>query len=170
MMSRNFTPEQTLIDRLAADDTTAFEELSRRYCYSLYTYCMSKLNSSEDAKRIVRNIFIALWEDRQSLPIDFSISLHLYTEVRKSVVQCVNNKLNKDADISVIEDGVIPGFNVAELQKAKQPVKFDDSNTSNGQHSALRTIRVEEQWWNRYNPSISLKGLKHALQNMLNLW
>ena len=106
-MSRNFTPEQTLIDRLASDDTTAFEELSRRYCYSLYTYCMSKLNSSEDAKRIVRNIFIALWEDRQSLPIDFSISLHLYTEVRKSVVQSLNNKLNKESGISVIEDAYI---------------------------------------------------------------
>ncbi len=79
-MRRNFTPDQTLIDKLLLDDTAAFEELSRRYCYPLYTYCMSKLNSKEDSKRIVRNIFIALWESRSALPVDFSISLHLYTE------------------------------------------------------------------------------------------
>ena len=111
-MSRNFTPEQTLIDRLIFDDTAAFEELSRRYCYSLYSYCMHKLNSSEDAIQIVRNIFIALWEDRYILPANFSMSLYLYMEVRKAVVQCANSRLNNNRDIPGLEKKIIPYFNV----------------------------------------------------------
>jgi DNA-directed RNA polymerase specialized sigma24 family protein len=170
MNSRNFTPEQTLLDRLLADDAAAFEELSRRYCYSLYTYCMGKLNSKEDSKRIVRNIFIALWEDRRTLPVNFSLSLHLYTEVRKAVVQCVNNKLNKQGDISVIEEGIIPAFNAIELQKAKQPVKNNYTKKSHTYSSVVKKRSYEEQWWNKYSPAITLKGLKHALQNMLNFW
>jgi hypothetical protein len=58
MMSRNFTPEQDLIDKFLLGDAIAFEELSRRYSFPLYSYCLDKLNSPEDAKRIVRTIFI----------------------------------------------------------------------------------------------------------------
>lgn len=168
MNSRNFTPEQTLLDRLSANDTAAFEELTRRYCYSLYTYCISKLESKEDAKRIVRNIFIALWEDRHLVPADFSLSLHLYTEVRKAVVQCINNKLTKEADITVIEENIIPGFSALELQKAKQPVTAIYTKKSGTQSSVTSKRSYEESWWGKYAPAIHLKGLKHALQNMVN--
>lgn len=167
-MSRNFTPEQTLIDRLLADDTAAFEELSRRYCGSLYTYCMSKLNSSEDSKRIVRNIFIALWENRQFLPLNFSLSLHLYTEVRRSVVQCINNKLNKAPDISVIEEGIITGFEISEFQQAKQPARINYTKKPSDQYSPVTNRKNEEQGWNKFFPAAAFKGLKHVFQNMLN--
>jgi len=165
-MRRNFTPDQTLIDRLLLNDTSAIEELSCRYCYPLYSYCMSKLNSPEDSKRIVRNIFISLWEDRSVLPVDFSISLHLYTEVRKAVVQCINVKLSKESDTSKIENQIIPGFSVIELQKARQPVH--NISESNYHSSDVKKGRYEELWWN--NTAINLKELKHALKNMLNFW
>jgi hypothetical protein len=129
---------------------------------------MSKLNSKEDSKRIVRNIFIALWENRSTLSIDFSISIHLYTEVRKAVIQCINVKLNKEIDISAIEEQIIPGFSVLELQKARQPI-HTISNESNYHTSLIRKGRYEEPWQNKY-PSINLEGLKHALQKMLNFW
>jgi RNA polymerase sigma-70 factor (ECF subfamily) len=158
MMSRNFTPEQTLIDKFLLDDTEAFEELSRRYCYSLYSYCVNKLNSEEDARRVVRNVFISLWESRHRLPFEFSLSVYLYTEVRKAVVQCINSKLNTNTDITAIEEEIIPGFSVDQLQKAKQFVQSDTT-------SVFKERRYEEQI-----SSINLKKLKHAFQNMLNTW
>lgn len=168
MISRNFIPEQALIDRLLADDASAMEELTRRYCYSLYKYCMDKLNSKEDSKRIVRNIFIALWEDRQTLPADFSLSTHLYTQVRKGVVQCINNKLNSTADVSNIEENIIPEFSAKALQKAKQPVTTLYAKKSVHQPSAVMHRSYEESWWGKYTPNVSLKNLKHALLNMVN--
>jgi len=170
MMSRNFTPEQTLIDKLLSNDATALEELSRRYCYSLYSYCMTKLDSPEDAKRIVRNIFISLWENRDILPNDFSISFYLYTEVRKAVVQCINSKLKISTNIPAIEKQIIPGFSVTELQKAKQPVNINSNQKSRYYFSAEKKRNYEEQWWNKFIPAINLKGLKHGLKSMLNLW
>jgi DNA-directed RNA polymerase specialized sigma24 family protein len=170
MMSRNFTPEQTLIDKLPFSDAAALEELSRRYSYSLYSYCMAKLNSPEDAKRIVRNIFISLWENRDRLPDDFSLSVHLYTEVRKAVVQCVNSKLKTSSNIPAIEKQIIPGFSVTELQKAKQPVNKKNNQKSRYYFSAEKNRNYEEQWWNKYMSTINLKGLKHGLKSMLNFW
>jgi hypothetical protein len=172
MISRNFIPEQTLLDRLPFDDTTALEELSRRYCYSLYVYCMSKLNSKEDAKRIVRNIFIALWEDRFSLPVNFSLSLHLYTQVRKAVVQCINTKLNNEKDAMLIEQGIIQGFSATELQKAKLPAANIETKGFNARPTVtiIRRNCQEEQWWKKYNPAVQFKDMKHALKDMLNTW
>jgi len=169
-MSRKFTPEQALIDRLLSDDALAFEELSRRYCYSLYSYCMSKLHSEEDARRIVRNLFISLWEDRYAIPADFSLSLHLYTEVRKAVVQCINAKLNHNKDLPNIEEEIIPGFSAIQLQKAKYPVRNADRIKSRFPLSEVKRQGYEELWWSRYSPSINLKGLRHAFQSVLNLW
>src|SRR5258706_5389222 len=169
MMSRNFTPEQELIDKLPFGDGSALEELSRRYSYSLYSYCMTKLDSQEDAKRIVRNIFISLWENRDRLPDNFSLSVHLYSEVRKSVVQCINSKLKTSINIPVIKNQVIPGFSVSELQKAKQPVHHTTKQKSRYYFPGVKTRNDEQQWWNRFFPVLNLKGLKQGLKTMLNI-
>jgi hypothetical protein len=166
-MSRNFTPDETLIDRLLLDDTSAFEELHHRYCYPLYSYCLSKLNSTIDSKRIVRDIFVELWENRRSLPVGFSISLHLYTEVRKAVVKCVNKKLIDNAEVMRIELEVIPEFKISELQKAMQPVKNTDTELK---HAYPVMRQYDASWWDKYQSHLKLKGIKHAFQNMLNLF
>jgi hypothetical protein len=131
---------------------------------------MSKLNCEEDARRIVRNLFISLWEDRYSIPANFSLSLHLYTEVRKAVVQCINAKLNTNKDLPNIEEEIIPGFSALQLQKAKYPVRNNDRIKSRIPHSEVKSSGYEELWWSRYSPSINLKGLRHAFQNVLNLF
>jgi DNA-directed RNA polymerase specialized sigma24 family protein len=168
MMSRNFTSVQILIDKISSDDAAALEELSRRYCYSLYSYCMTKLNSPEDAKRITRNVFISLWENRDILPDDFSISAFLYTEVRKSVVQCVNSKLKTSTNIPVIEKQILPGFKAAELRKAKQPVTNSSKQKSRNYFPVMEKSNYEEQWWNKYLSAINPKNLVHSLKSMLN--
>lgn len=121
-MSRSYLPDQVLTDRLLMSDTEAFEELYRRYWHSLYSYSNKKLYSSDDARRIVRDIFIQLWEKRHLLPVDFSISEYLYTEIRNAVVICLNEKLNVESINEMIEREVAYGFSVEALQAARQPV------------------------------------------------
>ncbi len=121
-MNRNLTPDQTLIDRLSIDDTAAFEDLYRHYWQSLYLYCLKKLQSPQDAKVIVRTIFIDIWEKRQSLPISFCLSKYLYLEVRKSVIKCLNQKLSVSKDRMSIENRLIAEFSVQSLQAARKPV------------------------------------------------
>jgi len=165
-MSRNFIPEETLIDHLLLDDTAAFEELYHRYCYSLYSYCATKLNSPADAKSIVRDVFIVLWEKRHSLPVDFSLSLYLYQEVRKSVVACINEKLETDKDILGIQTQVIPGFAMVNLQKARRPVKKRYSEIRYLQ-SLTKDKTSNTPWWNQRPAGIGV--IKQVLQKAFNL-
>jgi DNA-directed RNA polymerase specialized sigma24 family protein len=171
-MSRNFIPDESLIDQLLLDDTSAFEELHHRYCYSLYTYCNGKLNSPEDAKSIVRDIFIALWENRHTLPVNFSVSLHLYSSVRKAVVQCLNQKLQDKEDISTIEQAIIPGFKIEQLQQARQFVQYKETSKKSDTITSAPVVnrRYEEQWWKHYSTGINLKGLKYAFQKVMHLF
>lgn len=167
-MSRNFTPDHVLIDQLLMDDTSAFEELHHRYCYSLFTYCMGKVHSIEDSKQIVRDIFISLWEKRYTLPVDFSISLYLYTEVRKAVVKCVNSKLLQTESARVIEKQVLPGFSLDHLQQARQPVRPLKLKPSHNHYSVYHKDSNDMPWWNKYPAGLRMQNIKHALQSMLN--
>lgn len=121
-MSRIVTNDQTLIDRINLDDTDAFEELYRLYWSGLYVYCFKKLQSSEDAKIIVRIIFTELWEKRHSLPVSFSISQYLYEEVRKKVVKRLSEKLADIKSQVAAEKQLLSEFNAQYLQAASLPV------------------------------------------------
>jgi DNA-directed RNA polymerase specialized sigma24 family protein len=122
-MSRNFTSDQVLIDSLRLNDTEAFEELFRRYWHNLYIYSLKKLHSSDDARQIVRDIFKDLWEKRQSWPVNFSLSSHLYAEVRTAVVKCLTQRLAEEVNSQIINEEILPGFSVNSLQQAKMPVR-----------------------------------------------
>ena len=122
-MIRILVEDQTLIDRLSLNDTDAFEELYHRYWSSLYLYCFKKVNSPADARIIVRDIFIDIWEKRNELPVTFSISRHLYEEVRKQVVKSLNQKLADANDAPSVENWLTKEFSVASLQAARNPVR-----------------------------------------------
>ena len=163
-MSRNYKPDALLVDRLVLDDTGAFEELFRRYCLPLYSYCVDKLDSPADAKRITRKIFVGLWEKRHCLPHDFSITCHLYTEVRKAVVQCINDKLSNVDELPAIEEKIIPGFNLIHLKRARRPVR----TASRVAERAAVAAPGDERSWNDYFDSYVLRNVRHAFQKVMN--
>jgi len=169
-MSRNFTPEEILVDQLVINDTQAFEELHHRYCVSLYSYCVGKLNSPTEAKRIVREIFVSLWENRHALPVNFSISIHLYAEVRRKVIESINHKLREEKETSIIEENIIPGFTALQLRKAKQPVKTVFTDRMNIQTGMIHQKEQGHNSLEYYFNSLVLRNLKHAFQRVMHFW
>ena len=159
-MSRTFTPDQELIDRLLLNDTDAFEELYCRYWYSLYTYSVKKLQSSDDARRIVKNIFIDLWETRHSIPANFSVSQHLYTSVRRSVVERLNEKLENADYTEMLEAQIAAGFSVEALQDARKPVVKKQSAPTHSELIRQNTISREEP----RNHVLSMASMKWLYQ------
>lgn len=165
-MSRNFTSDQVLVDQLLSDDTEAFEEIHRRYCFSLYTYCVGKLYAPDDARRIVRDIFIRLWERRQTLPVDFSLQVHLYGEVRRGILDCLNEKLLREEDLPLIELQVLPAFETSQLKNARQPV-ISRRREDEAYH---RPAARNHPWWNQYPAFLNMRGMKLALERVLHIF
>lgn len=140
-MSRNYTSDQELIDSLRNNDTDAFEELFRRYWYNLYIYSLRKLRSSDDARQIVREIFKDLWEKRLTWPANFSLSSHLYAEVRQAVVKSLSQRLTTEINSQTIAEEILPGFSVNSLQQAKLPVSKKHVISKPEEASKKQTLR-----------------------------
>ena len=104
-MSRNFTVDQILADRLVINDTEAFEDIYYRYWYSLYFYCLRKLHSPEDSKQLVLTIFSALWHKRHFLPVSFILAKELYEEGKKEIVKRLSQKLVDVGNLELVETG-----------------------------------------------------------------
>lgn len=158
-MSRNFTSDQQLTDRLYFSDATAFEELYHRYWFSLYNYSFKKLQSSEDAKKVVRDIFVELWKKRELWPLDFSVSQFFYSEVRKAVISMINQKLIDDNKIA---EELILDFSTQGLLQAKLPVRNQVHSTiTNGRQS----INNKEK---KFSSIFNIKWLRHGIVAKLN--
>jgi RNA polymerase sigma-70 factor (ECF subfamily) len=166
-MSRISTNDQTLIDRLSLNDTDAFEELYRHYWHGLYLYCLKKLQSPEDAKKIVRTIFIGIWEQRHTFPVSFVLSRHLYTEVRKMVVKAITEKLADINEQPLIEKRLSTELSVQSLQAARRPVSRR-STVVNKRSELIRqhTGQIEAA---HYSPLDTFRWMFQSFTNKLSL-
>lgn len=107
-MSRNFTADQILTERLVINDTKAFEELYRRYWYSLYFFGLRKLQSREESQHLVQNVFVDLWQQRHSLTASFHLAQSLYEEGKKDIENRLSQKTISINNSDIIEtDGLI---------------------------------------------------------------
>lgn len=166
-MSRIVTNDQTLIDRISLDDTDAFEELYHLYWYGLYIYCLKKLQSSEDAKIIVRTIFTDLWEKRHTIPVSFSLSQHLYEEVRKTVVKRLSEKLADAENQFAIENPFLNEFGAQYLLAASQPV--NRKYTVVNKRSELIRQQTGQTGIQAYNAFDTVKWILQSLSAKLSI-
>lgn len=161
-MNRDYSPDNQLIDRMQTNDTTAFEEIYHRYWYALYSYCCGKLHQQEEAHEIVKKIFVGLWENRHSIPVDFSVNRHLYSSVRTAVIAALHHQLNEG---TVVAEEILPTFATEALQQARKPVAAP-LKAREREETAVRPILFS------LKPEQSFFGFRHlrkALQMMTNL-
>jgi len=149
-MSRNFTVDQILADRLVINDTDAFEEIYYRYWYSLYFYGLRKLHSPEDSKHLVLTIFNALWQKRHFLPVSFNLAKYLYEEGKREIVKQLSQKLVSVNNLELVETGTT--FDVI-TSSDEQPEIYDSISpqlTIQQQPKLVRYINGQtmpaEQW------------------------
>ncbi len=125
-MSRNFTVVQSITDRLIINDTAAFEELYYTYWHSLYVFGLRKLHFTEDARQLVRDIFMDVWDKRRQLPASVPLSEYLYEEGKKGIIKCLSKKITSENNLEI---------NTEELVLKEQDLPA----------SASKTIQISEK-------------------------
>ncbi|MFK8161834.1 MAG: RNA polymerase sigma-70 factor [Lewinella sp.] len=96
--------DQDLIIRLRAGESTALDELFRRYYVDLCRTALRFVNDEQEAEDIVQNLFISLWEKRASQQENLgSVGPYLRRAVR-------NRSLNylRDQKRIPIDEGDVP--------------------------------------------------------------
>jgi len=74
--------DHELCSLLKEGDRPAYIEIYTRYNSLLYLYAYKKLRNTEEAKDVVQDVFIQLWNRHQQLSFDTSLAGYLYQSVR----------------------------------------------------------------------------------------
>ena len=93
----NFQPivpdDGELLLQLRKGDRIAFDELFNRFAEPIHTYIKMRLNGSEEADDVLQEVFIRLWNKRQSIVIHTSFRNYLYTIVQHCI--CDHQRASK---------------------------------------------------------------------------
>lgn len=76
-----------LIPLLLSGDEATFEQVYRHFLRPLHVYAINMLKDEDEAEGSVQNVFLKLWERRQTLSFSGSIQAYLYGAVYN---ECLN--------------------------------------------------------------------------------
>ncbi|MCX6120886.1 MAG: RNA polymerase sigma-70 factor [Ignavibacteriales bacterium] len=74
--------EKRLLERVRRGDTAAFEKIYRLYVKELCSFAAYYVKSFDAAEDIVQNLFLLLWERRETIRIEGFLKTYLFTSVR----------------------------------------------------------------------------------------
>lgn len=93
---KNVTDNE-LLQRIKQDNQEAFTELHHRYHLLLFAYAFKLTGEEQEAKDLVQEIFISLWNKRKTVVLSVSIRAYLYSAVRYRFLKLVaHDKVRAD--------------------------------------------------------------------------
>ena len=113
--------DSQLLGLLKTSDKSSFDELYRRYFSTLYTFAYKIVQDKEACRDAVQDIFIWLWENRETLDIDH-LKNYLVASVKYKLVRTIKTSKRHSEILSakVTWDDIAfydVGLEVKELQK-----------------------------------------------------
>ncbi len=108
MKSETLPDNVKLISSVKDGERKAFDILFKNYSQRIYRFAFSYLKSKEDAEEIVQEVFIKLWDRRESLRIDLQISSFLFTIAYNSILNQIRKTKN--------------GIKAIAAKKSEQPI------------------------------------------------
>ncbi|MFD2582430.1 RNA polymerase sigma-70 factor [Pedobacter vanadiisoli] len=110
-----------LSQKLSQGDRKAYVTIYDRYYSLLYLYAFKKLGNREEAKDIIQEIFISLWEKHREITFDVSLSSYLYRSVRNRALNIFAHREVEKKYLDSLQD-----FLVQHHQSADYLVREND--------------------------------------------
>jgi len=86
--------EEKILQDLRNGSIEAYEHIFNNHWKSLFRIANGRLHSETEAKEVVQELFVTLWEKKDSLQIN-NLSNYLYTAVRHRVFNRIRGKLRE---------------------------------------------------------------------------
>ncbi|SMC62994.1 RNA polymerase sigma factor [Pedobacter nyackensis] len=113
-MLQNMNYGVELMVRLKRGDAAAYDVLYELFWDKLYSHTLIRIRNTEAAKDIVQNVFINLWERRETIEINTTLEQFLFGAVK---LQVLNFFRSEKADEKVLDytlkkmEGALAPFN-----------------------------------------------------------
>ena len=87
----NFSDQQ-LVSLFKKGDKKAYSEIFERYSGLLLRHTFRLLNTRDESQDIVQEVFVMLWEKRETLSLTGALSSYLYTSVRNRIFNFLSHQ------------------------------------------------------------------------------
>lgn len=98
-----------LVDLLKSGDQLAFTELVKRYNRLLFIHAYKLLKDKENARDLVQDIFIAIWDNRENISAKTNFAGFLYTSIRNKVLNLIIHKKVEHKYLNSLKDFIEKG-------------------------------------------------------------
>ncbi len=95
--------EKDYIIKLKKGSFSAFDHLFSVYRERLYAFAIGYLKMEEDAKELVQDVFVKVWENRHKLDEDKSFNSYLFTIAKNTILNYFRKKASEQAYIEYIK-------------------------------------------------------------------
>lgn len=95
--------EQELLAALRKGDRSAFSEIYSEYWFLLYESAYKRLQDSDQAKDVVQDVLIVLWDQRENLEVQ-NLRAYLLAAVRYQIFNLIAKDKVKDNYYKYIQD------------------------------------------------------------------
>ncbi len=112
---------EKVIDELALDNQTALEELFNYYYPRLYNFSRSFLKLEEGIDDILQEVFIKIWQNRQTIKTASTFNSYIFTITRNLLLNELRSRLNNHK----LKDEVLKRA-VAEEFSTFNPTEYND--------------------------------------------
>lgn len=102
--------DNELFSLLSKDDYSAYTEIYDRYAPLLYMHAYKRLKNREEAKDIIQELFITIWERRSEIELKSSLSAYLYTSIRNRVLKVISHKQVESSYIISLQHSIEKGY------------------------------------------------------------
>lgn len=102
MTGKKYTDDE-LLRLIRNGDEQAFEFLYDTYATRLIAFAASKLNAPEEAKDIIHDLFVQLWQQRFDLSVTISLEAYLFSAVRYRMIDLIRKSAVKNKYLSILE-------------------------------------------------------------------
>ena len=88
--------EQLLINKLAESDQSAFSSIFKAYYMDLVMFAFTFSKDSDNAKEAVQEVFVRLWENRQTLKLHGSLKSYLLKSVQNYCLDEIRRRIVRE--------------------------------------------------------------------------
>jgi len=119
-MKKTVTAEFELVKDLKKGDVLAFEKLFSSYSKKLLYFAKGYLESEEDAKSMVQDVFLKVWENRSNLKLDQSFNSYLFTIAFNFIRMYYRKKYREDRKIKEYQ------YTASDVYEIDGEIEFDE--------------------------------------------
>jgi RNA polymerase sigma-70 factor (family 1) len=103
MAARSKLTDEQLTALVKNGDAQAFAEIYNRYAESLAGFAASKLYSLDDARDILHDMFVKLWENREQLYVTSTLQSYLFAIIRHRIIDKIRKNITREEYASMAQ-------------------------------------------------------------------